>query len=153
MRDFFAPTSQTTTADAHAYLKRVLPTLRLEDDLEYRGYKVDKEDVNGCKAVMVLESRRISERTDRLRIKEERYLLNFADLVDVRGDSNKIELIGKMVVQNFVSETGGSRPDRETEFRSYPTTLDLMLTSEPFDIAKAFKFLSRKCGGGAGFAY
>lgn len=157
MRNFFAPTSQTTKADAHLYLARLLPAIKMRDmtGSEYRwwmeAYIPTSRD--SCRAVLkiVRESRENSP-TLRAAGYVWSYGIDFSKLVDVRGDQQSIEIRGLMYrdIERYFVDTNG-QTERRQQAGDQRQDLSILIASNPYDVVTAFGFLAEKCGGGATF--
>lgn len=164
--EFWSATLQTTVADAHVYIKRVLATVRLRDQFEtspnehrLRGYRVDDTDASGCKARLRVETTRTARVSGSETTKVTDYMLDFRTIVEVTGDEHQISFIGRIPAETTTERTPGKfevapgQADEGSarETKSVVKRLDLYLETKPYDLVKALGFVVHKCLGGKGF--
>lgn len=157
MRDFFQVTAQTTKADAHQYLKRVLPTIVMRDksgrDFLWRVETYTPASRYDCGAnLKIVRRKRSNSPTLRASGFAWSYIIDFRQLVDVSGDQESIKLRGLMDrdIEQFFEDRSGE-VDRRQQPADQVQGLSILIASDPYDVVNALAFLGEKCGGGSKF--
>lgn len=145
---YFGETIQTTRADAHNYLERMLPYIFSDKGPEFNKDRFwvesyNAQDQSGCVAQLVTYKSGIDFNTSIEGIFQEYYRIDYNKLVQIwtQNAAHGNFVIVEGLVQ-FRTITGQWR------------TVDnqrLVLKHEgiPYDIPKALRFLAQKCGGGS----